>query len=138
MDLKESKTATNLKKAFAGESQSNRRYLYFARKADAEGYSDVARLFRDVAERETDHAFGHLKFLEAVGDPVTGMPIGSTDEDLKSAVDGETNEYSQTYLGYAKTAREEGFDEIADWFETVARDEKSHAGRFSQNPENLR
>jgi rubrerythrin len=135
--LKDSKTANNLKEAFAGESQANRRYLYFARKADVEGYPDLAGLFRDVAEGETGHAFGHMEFLEAVGDPVTGLPVGSTDKNLKSAIEGETYEFSQMYPGFAKTAREEGFEEIAEWFETLARAEKSHAGRFTKGLESL-
>jgi len=132
MPLKGSKTEANLKEAFAGESQANRRYLYFARKADVEGYPDMAGLFRDVAEGETGHAFGHFEYLEEVGDPVTGMPVGSTEKNLKSAVEGETYEFSQMYPGFAKTAREEGFERIAEWFETLARAEKSHAGRFTK------
>jgi rubrerythrin len=132
-----SKTAQNLKEGFAGESQANRRYLYFAQKADIEGRPEVAGLFRDVAEGETGHAFGHFEFLEEVGDPVTGVPVGSTEENLKSAIEGETYEYTQMYPGFAKTARDEGFDEIAEWFETLARAEKSHAGRFTKGLENL-
>jgi rubrerythrin len=126
------KTHHNLKEAFAGESQANRRYLYFAKRADIEGYPDIGGLFRDVAEGETGHAHGHLEFLAEVGDPATGEAIGSTDQNLKSAVAGETYEYTQMYPGFAKTAREEGFDEVAEWFETLARAEKSHAGRFSK------
>ena len=122
----------NLKNAFAGESQANRRYMYFARQADIEGYPDVGGLFRDTAEAETGHAFGHLDFLKSVGDPATGDPIGSTEKNLKAAVDGETYEYTEMYPGMAKTARDEGFDELAEWFETLARAEKSHAGRFNQ------
>lgn len=135
--LLNSKTHQNLKEAFAGESQANRRYLYFAQKADVEGRPEVAGLFRDVAEGETGHAFGHFEFLEEVGDPVTGVPVGSTEENLKSAIEGETYEYTQMYPGFAKTARDEGFDEIAEWFETLARAEKSHAGRFTKGLENL-
>ena len=127
-----SKTAENLKEGFAGESQANRRYLYFAQKADIEGRPDVAGLFRDVAEGETGHAFGHFEFLEEVGDPVTGVPVGATEDNLKSAIEGETYEYTQMYPGFAKDAREEGFDEIAEWFETLSRAEKSHAGRFTK------
>ncbi|NMP24194.1 ferritin family protein [Sulfobacillus harzensis] len=135
--LLNSKTHENLKEAFAGESQANRRYLYFAQKADVEGRPEVAGLFRDVAEGETGHAFGHFEFLEEVGDPVTGVPVGTTEENLKSAIEGETYEYTQMYPGFAKTARDEGFDEIAEWFETLARAEKSHAGRFTKGLENL-
>lgn len=135
--LKNSKTHENLKTAFAGESQANRRYLYFARRADIEGYPDVGGLFRDTSEAETGHAFGHMDFLKEVGDPVTGVPIGDTDKNLKSAVEGETYEYTQMYPGFAKTARAEGFDEIAEWFETLARAEKSHAGRFQKGLDGL-
>ncbi|MBI3593417.1 MAG: rubrerythrin [Nitrospirae bacterium] len=130
-NLTGSKTLENLKHAFAGESQANRRYLYFARKADIEGYPDVAGVFRDTAEGETGHAFGHFDFMAPVGDPATGEPVGETSKNLKSAVAGETYEYTQMYPGFAKAAREEGFSEIADWFETLARAEKSHAGRFT-------
>jgi rubrerythrin len=129
--LKGSKSHTNLKNAFASESQANRRYLYFARVADIEGYPDVGGLFRDTSEAETGHAFGHLDFLKEVGDPVTDVPIGSTEKNLKSAVEGETYEYTEMYPGFAKTAREEGYSELAEWFETLAKAEKSHAGRFS-------
>ena len=132
MSLANTKTLENLKAAFAGESQANRRYLYFAQKADIEGYNDVATVFRSTAEGETGHAHGHLEFMEAVGDPATGEPIGSTSDNLKSAVAGETHEYTDMYPSMAREAREEGFDEIADWFETLAKAERSHAGRFQK------
>jgi rubrerythrin len=127
-----SKTEANLKEAFAGESQANRRYLYFAQKADVEGFNDVAAVFRSTAEGETGHAHGHLEYLQETGDPATGKPIGPTDKNLAAAVAGETHEYTDMYPGMAKTARQEGFDEIADWFETLAKAEKSHAGRFQK------
>ena len=76
--LKGTKTEQNLKDAFAGESQANRRYLYFAQKADVEGYNDTAVVFRSTAEGETGHAHGHLEYLEEAGDPATGLPIGPT------------------------------------------------------------
>ena len=132
MALKGTKTEDNLKAAFAGESQANRRYLYFAQKADIEGYNDVAAVFRSTAEGETGHAHGHLEYLEETGDPATGEPIGPTNLNLKAAIAGETHEYTDMYPGMAKAAREEGFAEIADWFETLAKAEKSHAGRFTQ------
>ncbi len=132
MNLKGTKTHQNLKDAFAGESQANRRYLYFAKQADIEGYPDVAGLFRDTAEGETGHAHGHLDYLKAVGDPATDLPIGDTEANLKTAIVGETHEYTDMYPGMAKSAREENFAEIADWFETLAKAEKSHAGRFEQ------
>ncbi len=130
--LKGTKTHQNLKDAFSGESQANRRYLYFAKQADVEGYPDVAGNFRETAEGETGHAHGHLDYLRKVGDPATDLPIGDTVENLQAAVAGETYEYTDMYPGMAKTAREEGFDEIADWFETLAKAEKSHAGRFQR------
>ena len=132
MSLATSKTLDNLKAAFAGESQANRRYLYFAAKADVEGQNDVSALFRSTAEGETGHAHGHLEFLEEVGDPATGLPIGSSRLNLKAAVAGETHEYTDMYPGMAKTAREEGHDEIADWFETLAKAERSHANRYQK------
>ena len=132
MALKGSKTEQNLKDAFAGESQANRRYLYFANKADVEGRPDVAALFRSTAEGETGHAHGHLEYMEPVGDPATGKPIGRTKLNLAAAVAGETHEYTDMYPGMAKTAREEGFSEIADWFETLAKAERSHANRFQK------
>jgi len=131
-ELNGSKTHDNLKAAFAGESQANRRYLYFAKVADIEGYPEIAANFRDTAEGETGHAHGHLDYIKKVGDPATGLPIGDSEDNLKAAVAGETHEYTDMYPGMAKTAREEGFEEIADWFETLAKAEKSHAGRFQQ------
>ena len=86
----------------------------------------------DTAEAETGHAFGHLDFLKEVGDPVTNTPIGHTEDNLKSGVEGETYEYTQMYSGFAKTARDEGFEELAEWFETLAKAERSHAGRFTK------
>jgi rubrerythrin len=131
-ELKGTKTHDNLKAAFAGESQANRRYLYFAKVADVEGYPEIASNFRETAEGETGHAHGHLDYIKQVGDPATDLPIGETDANLKAAVAGETHEYTDMYPGMARTAREEGFSEIADWFETLAKAEKSHAGRFQK------
>jgi len=137
-ELKGTKTHENLKAAFAGESQANRRYLYFAKVADVEGYPDVAGNFRETAEGETGHAHGHLDYLKACGDPATGLPIGSTETNLKAAIAGETHEYTDMYPGMAKAARSEGFTEIADWFETLAKAEKSHAGRFESMLKSVR
>ncbi|MBL8186494.1 MAG: rubrerythrin family protein [Acidobacteria bacterium] len=135
--LKGSKTHENLKLAFAGEAQANRRYLYFARQADIEGYTEIAGLFRDTAEGETGHAHGHLDFLKEVGDPVTGEPLGDTVANLKSAIASETYEYTEMYSGFANIAREEGFEEIAEWFDTLARAERSHAGRFQKGLDSI-
>jgi len=131
------KTHQNLKDAFAGESQANRRYLYFAKVADVDGYPEVAGLFKDTADGETGHAHGHLDYLKQVGDPATGLPIGNTAKNLKAAVAGETHEYETMYPGFAKVAREEGFADVAEWFETLAKAEKSHAGRFQKAHDTL-
>jgi rubrerythrin len=130
--LKGTKTHDNLKLAFANESQANRRYLYFAKHADIEGHPDIAGLFRDTAEGETGHAHGHLDFLKEVGDPITNEPIGDTETNLKAAIAGETYEYTQMYPSFAKTAREENMNEVAEWFEILAKAEKSHANRFQK------
>jgi rubrerythrin len=137
MTFKGSQTEQHLKDSFAGESQANRRYLYFAAKADVEGYNDVAAVFRSTAEGETGHAHGHLEYLEQSGDPATGLPIGAISQNLQAAIAGETHEYTDMYPGMSKTAREEGFDEIADWFETLAKAERSHANRFQKALDNL-
>ena len=127
--VKGSKTEQSLKEAFAGESQANRRYLYFANQADIAGANDVAAVFRSTAEGETGHAHGHMEYLitGGAGEPGTGMPAKTVAEALQAAIAGETHEYTDMYPGMAKTAREEGFDEIADWFETLAKAERSHA-----------
>ncbi len=131
-DLNGTQTHENLKHAFAGESQANRRYLWFAQRADVEGYPDVAALFRSTAEGETGHAHGHLEYLAQAGDPATGLPIGDTEDNLRAAVAGETYEYTEMYPGFSKTARDEGLEEIAEWLETLAKAEKSHANRYSK------
>ena len=106
--------------------------MYFASKADVEGQMDIAELFRATAQGETGHAMGHLEFLEQAGCPTTGLPIGTTRQNLEAALAGEIHEYTDMYPGMAKTARDEGFDEIADWFETLAKAERSHANRFQK------
>jgi rubrerythrin len=132
LSLKGTKTEQNLKDAFAGESQANSRYLCFAQKADVEDINDLAAVFRSTAEGKTRHAHGHLEYLEEVGDPATGKSIGPTGDILKAAIASETHEYTDMYPGMARTARQEGFDEIADWFETLAKAGRSHAGRFQK------
>jgi rubrerythrin len=134
MSLSGSKTEQSLKDAFAGESQANRRYLYFANQCDVLGEPDMAALFRSTAEGETGHAHGHMEHLieGGVGDPGTDMPAKEVSEMLASAIHGETHEYTDMYPGMAKTAREEGFDEIAEWFETLAKAERSHANRYQK------
>jgi len=137
MSVKGTKTEQALKDAFAGESKANRRYLYFANMADIEGAPEVANVFRNTAEGETGHAHGHMEYLISggAGDPETGLAAGNVVEALESAIAGETHEYTDMYPGMAKTAREEGFDEIADWFETLAKAERSHANKFTKTLE---
>jgi len=135
--VKGTKTEQSLKEAFAGESQANRRYLFFANQADIAGANDVAAVFRSTAEGETGHAHGHMEYLinGGAGEPGTGMPAKTVAEALQAAIAGETHEYTDMYPGMAKTAREEGFDEIADWFETLAKAERSHANKFTRTLE---
>ena len=134
--LKGTRTEQNLKDAFAGESQANRRYLYLARNADVEGLKDLAAVLRSTAERKAGRAHGHLDYLEEVGDPAsdpaTGKPIGPTGDILKAVIASETHEYIDMYAGMARVARQEGVDELADWFETLAKAGKSHVGRFQK------
>jgi len=104
-ELKGTKSEENLRNAFIGESMANRRYLYFARRADEEGYPDIAAVMRSIAEGETAHAFGHLDFVRQgnMGDPATGVPIKTLEDMLRSAIKGETYEWTQMYPGFAKT-----------------------------------
>ena len=127
-----SKTSENLKASFAEAAQSNRRYLYFARQADVEGYADADGMFRDMAEGEASHSQGSLDFLKEVGDPATGKPFGTTQQNLTSALQDESWQGNEMYLEFAQTARSEGLDEVADWFATLAKAEKAHAERFRQ------
>lgn len=134
MEFKTSKTLENLKAAFAGESQANRRYLYFSKQADVEGLADVSSSFQRIADGETSHAFGHFDMIlkHGGGDPVTDLPVGTTADNLKSAIAGEEYEFSEMYPGFAKVAREEGYDEIAEWFEVMSKSEKAHANTFKK------
>ena len=132
-NLKGSKTEDNLKAAFAGESQANRRYLYFAQKADVEGYNDVAAVFRSTAEGETGHAHGHLEFLEVSwrsGDRSADRPHHAPTSRPRSRA-RRTNTPTCIRAWPAPRARK-ALAEIADWFETLAKAEKSHAGRFQK------
>lgn len=130
--LANSKTFKNLLEGFALESQANRRYLFFAQKAKEEGYEEIANIFLETAEGEGGHSFGHIEYLAPIADPLTGKELGDTETNLKTAIEGETYEFSELYPGFARVAREEGFDEIAEWFEFLARAEKSHAGRLQK------
>ena len=131
-DLQGSRTAQCLKDAFAWEAQANRRYLYFANKAEAEGQREVAALLRSTAEGETGHAHGHMEFLEKMGDPITNLPINTIREVLASVVASETHECTEMYPRMAQIAREEGFHDVADWFDTLTKAERSHANRYTK------
>jgi rubrerythrin len=131
-ELAKSKTIENLRTAFAGESQANRRYTYFSRRADEEGYPEIAALFKSVADGETAHALRHFDYMKTVGDPVTNVPVTDVKGMLESAIKGETYEHTTMYPQFAETARREGFDEIAKWFETLAKAEKAHAGKYQE------
>ena len=133
MSFTTSKTHQNLKAAFAGESQANRRYTWMSQVAEKEGLPEVAALFKHSADGETGHALRHLMHLaNLAGDPATGLPLGDTLTNLKSAVAGETYEYTDMYPEFARVAKEEGYAEIAAWFETLAKVERFHAGRFQE------
>ncbi len=137
-DLGGSATEANLRAALARESESSRRFLYFAHQADVEGQPVIAALFRAVSEGETGHALGHLDFLAEVGDPVTGEPIGTTEQNLAAAMAGERLEATAIYPDFSETARREGFDEIADWLDSLGEAERQYADRFSAALEVLR
>jgi rubrerythrin len=135
--LKGSRTEAHLKAAFAAAAQANRRYLYFAQQADVEGYRDVAAVFRSTAEGATGHAFGHLEYLQASGDPATGLPYGDTVENLKTAIASESNKHYPPYPEMAAAARAENFEEIAQWFESLARADAAHADRLARALDDL-
>ncbi len=129
MGLDGSSTHENLMAAFSRESQARTRYHWFAQQADVEGQPAAAALFRSIAEQEAGHAHGLLEYLAEVGDPATGAAIGDTDDNLRSAMTGETED-TATYPSFAATARSEGFTEIAEWFESMAEAEASQADKF--------
>ena len=136
-DLRGTKTHENLQEAFARESQDNRRFLYFATKADVEGLPEISSLFRSVAEGETMHAFGHLDFLSELGEWTALGETSAVVACLKAALTLEVFEHTQMYPGFARTARDEGFDEVAEWFEMLIRSERSHADHFARAIETL-
>ena len=130
--LKGTKTLENLKTAFAGEAQANRRYLYFSRKADEEGTPEIAALFMGFAAGETAHAFHHFDSMKEIGDPVTGVSVANVKDMLRSSVEGETYEYTTMYPSFAVTAREEGFEEIAKYFDVLTKAEHAHANKYAE------
>mmetsp|Transcript_6508 Transcript_6508/g.10309 ORF Transcript_6508/g.10309 Transcript_6508/m.10309 type:complete len:180 (+) Transcript_6508:96-635(+) len=130
--LEGSKTLQNLKDAFAGEAMAHQRYLYYAQRADVEGFPDLAVLFRALAEGESQQAMGHLEFLQDMGDPVTNQPMGNSYENVKSAIVGETHDSTDMYPQMAKEAAAEGFEDVAEWFETLAVAEKTHLKKLQK------
>ena len=130
MELKGSKTESNLMAAFAGESQARNKYTYFASKAKKEGYEQIAGIFEETANNEKEHAKMWFKLLN-------GGEIGTTSENLKAAAEGENYEWTDMYAEFAKTAKEEGFDHIAYLFEEVAKIEKHHEERYLKLLDNV-
>lgn len=130
MNLKGSKTEANLQAAFAGESQARNKYTYFASKAKKEGFEQIAAIFLETAENEKEHAKMWYKLLN-------GGEIKSTAENLKDAAAGENYEWTSMYADFAKTAREEGFEDIAKKFEGVAKIEKEHEERYKKLLDNV-
>jgi len=121
MSVKGTKTEQNLMAAFAGESQARNKYDYFASVAEKEGYKQLAAIFRETAENEKEHAKVHFKYLEGIGDTIAN---------LKAAAAGENYEHTEMYPEFAKTAREEGFEEIAKAMENIAKVEAEHEARY--------
>ena len=130
MELKGSKTWTNLETAFAGESQARVKYEYYSSQAKKDGYEQIAAIFAETSANEKEHAKLWYKHLH-------GGKVGPTTENLKLAAEGENYEWTDMYAGFAKTAREEGFDHIADLFEGVAKIEKEHEERYLKLVKNL-
>lgn len=139
--IKGSKTETNLMAAFAGESQARNRYTYFASRAKEEGYIQMSLIFEETANQEKEHAKRLFKFMEGGTATITGTfpsgVIGTTRENLAEAAGGENYEWQEMYPGFAKTAREEGFDAIATVFEAIAVAEKQHAKRYEELAANI-
>ncbi len=134
MEFKGSKTEKNLLTAFAGESQARNRYTYFAGAARKEGFVQIADIFEETANQEKEHAKRFFKFLKGGEVSITGTfpagVIGKTAENLQAAADGEKDEWSEMYPGFAAIAREEGFEEIAKVFDSIAVAEKHHEKRY--------
>jgi rubrerythrin len=132
IEFSKSKTFENLKIAFAGEAQANRRYLYFAKTADEEGQVEVSRALRAIPEIETAHAMREFDFMKQVSDPVTQVALPDIKGMIESALKWEIYESTSMYPTFAEEARQEGFDELARWFDAVAEAEKIHVKEFRQ------
>ncbi len=139
--LKGTKTEKNLLTAFAGESQARNRYTYFASAAKKEGFVQISKIFEETASQEKEHAERFFKFLEGGDLEISGTfpagVIGPTKDNLKAAAMGEHEEWSDMYPGFAKIAREEGFDAVATVFEAVSVAEKQHEKRYNDLRENI-
>lgn len=131
MELKGSKTEANLYAAFAGESQARNKYYYYAKKAEQDGFEQMAAIFRETANNEEQHAKIWFKLLN-------NSAIPSTEENLQDAVNGENYEWTEMYSQFAETARQEGFTRIAMLFELVGKIEKEHEERFKVLLERLK
>ena len=129
MELKGSRTEANLLAAFAGESQARNKYTYFASVAKKEGYEQIARIFEKTAENEKEHA---KMWFKELGE------LGTTEENLLAAAQGENYEWTEMYAEFARVAREEGFNQIAFKFEAVAKIEKSHEERYQALLKNVK
>ncbi len=142
MELKGSRTERNLLAAFAGESQARNRYTYFAGKARKEGYRQISEIFEETANQEREHAKRLFKFLEGGAVEITASfpagVIGTTVENLEAGAAGENHEWTDMYPSFAKIAREEGLDEIAAVFESIAIAEKQHEKRYNDLAANIK
>lgn len=134
MELKGSETEKNLLKAFAGESQARNRYTFFASVARKEGYEQISAIFQETADNEKEHAKVFFKHLQGGGVEITAMypagKIGTTEENLKAAAEGEKEEWSELYPEFEKVAREEGFEDVAESFHEIAEVEEYHERRY--------
>ncbi len=141
MELKGSRTATNLMAAFAGESQARNRYTYYASAAKKEGFVQIADIFEETANQEKEHAKRLFKFMDGGEAEITGSfpfgVIGTTSENLKAAAAGENHEWSSMYPEFAEIAKEEGFNEIASVFTSIAIAEKQHEKRYLDLAKNI-
>lgn len=141
MELKGSQTEINLLTAFSGESQARNRYTYYASKAKNEGFIQISAIFEETANQEKEHAKRLFKFLKGGEVEITASfpagVVGSTAENLKAAAAGEHYEHTEMYPGFAKVARKEGFDDIADVFESIAVAEKQHEKRYLELRDNI-
>ena len=137
MNLDGTQTHQNLKAAYEAESTAGVMYRWAAQQADVEGYPEVAKRFSAMAEAKVGQALGYLEYLSYVGDPATGAAIGDSEDNLSAAQVGETAKANDLLPGFAQVARDEGLDEVAEWFESARMANEAHAAKFSTSLENL-